>query len=74
MQEPVSKANGRRLLFVNACHSGQAQAGSAYNERLLGDAMAERFTVFSAAGPECGLRLEPVTSSTSSRRSNPRPS
>ena len=52
VQGPVTKALGRRLMFVDACQSGRAQLSRVYNQRLLADARAERFTVFSATSPD----------------------
>ena len=52
IEGPVNRALGRRLIFVDACHAGRAQTVRAYNDKLLADARAERFVVFSATGPD----------------------
>jgi len=43
---------GRRLLFVDACQSGTANAQRAANDQLLSDARAEKFVAFTATAPE----------------------
>jgi hypothetical protein len=47
IQPAIAKANGRKLVFLDACHSGNA-----YNRTLLAAADADRFVAFSAAGPD----------------------
>ncbi len=42
----ITAAKGRKILFLDACHSGNA-----YNKTLLAEADADRFVAFSAAGP-----------------------
>ena len=43
LQEALQNANGRRILFIDTCHSG-----GAYNRRLLKDAQDARIVVLSA--------------------------
>jgi len=46
VQPAIAGAKGRKILFLDACYSGNA-----YNKTLLQDADADRFVAFSAAGP-----------------------
>ncbi len=43
-QETVEAANGRRILFLDTCHSGNS-----YNQRLSNDSYAANIVVYSAA-------------------------
>jgi WD40 repeat protein len=47
IQSVLAKSRGRKVLFLDACH-----AGNAYNRTLLAAADADRFVAFSAAGPD----------------------
>jgi hypothetical protein len=46
IQGAVTRAKGRRIIFVDAC-----QSGAAHNAKLLADAQADRFVAFAATGP-----------------------
>lgn len=46
IQGAVTRAKGRRLIFVDACRSG-----TAHNAKLLSDAQTDRFVAFAATGP-----------------------
>jgi WD40 repeat protein len=43
-QEALSEAGGRRMLFLDTCHSGNA-----FNQKLLGDSYEANIVVYSAA-------------------------
>ena len=47
IQSVMAKAKGRKLLFLDACHSGNA-----YNRTVTASADADRYVVFSAASGE----------------------
>ena len=51
IQERLTKPEGRRLIFLDACQSGAVGAARAYNGRLLEDAQYENFVAFMASGP-----------------------
>ena len=51
IQSRFTAANGRRLLFVDACQAGAGNAQKAYNSGLSEDARIEKFVAFAAAGP-----------------------
>ena len=51
IQGAVTSARARRLLFIDACHAGSAYAARGYNDKLSGDARADHFVAFVAAGP-----------------------
>src|SRR5262249_11766776 len=46
VDEALGRASGRRLLFVDACHSG-----ASFNATLLNDARQKSVIAFSSAGP-----------------------
>jgi len=50
IQGSITRAKGRRLIFVDACRSGAASiTNSSYNAKLTSDASADKFVAFSAA-------------------------
>ena len=49
IQQAIIQAKGRRLMFVDACHSG-----SAHNRKLLSDALTDRFVAFAATSADQG--------------------
>ncbi|MGI9422749.1 MAG: PDZ domain-containing protein, partial [Hyphomicrobiaceae bacterium] len=49
IQQAITQAKGRRLMFVDACHSG-----SAHNRKLLSDALTDRFVAFAATNADQG--------------------
>ncbi len=51
IQSRLTKAKGRRMLFIDSCQSGALGSARAYNGRLLEDAQYESFVAFMAAGP-----------------------
>ena len=48
IQSDLTKALGRRIVFVDACQAGAVNSRLAYNSRLLSDAKAEEFVAFAA--------------------------
>jgi WD40 repeat protein len=50
IQERLTAAKGRRMVFVDSCQSGALGAAKAYNGRLLEDAQYDNFVAFMAAG------------------------